>query len=84
MVLCSSDADNNQSDDVTADDALSDLSDEDEYLYPDGEEGEQLKLIRLTPNRPTNLKIRNDFSNTDKVIIHLIQMISTSLNSRHF
>jgi len=66
---------NNQSDlrtnEVTSEDDLSDLSDEDEYLYPEGGEGEQLKLIRLTPSRTTNPKIRKLFSNTDRVIIHL-------------
>jgi len=60
-----------RTDEVTSEDDLSDLSDEDEYLYPEGGEGEQLKLIRLTPNRTTNPKIKKLFSNTDRVIIHL-------------
>ncbi|KAF6036178.1 hypothetical protein EB796_005513 [Bugula neritina] len=56
-----------RTDEVTSEDDLSDLSDEDEYLYPEGGEGEQLKLIRLTPNRTTNPKIKKLFSNTDRV-----------------
>jgi len=66
--------DDNQSDkrteEVTADDDLSDLSDEDEYLYPD-EEGKQMKLMRLKLERTTSLKIKKLFSNTDKVKIRL-------------
>jgi len=60
-----------RTDEVISEDDLSDLSDEDEYLYPEGGEGEQLKLIRLTPSRTTNPKIKKLFSNTDRVITHL-------------
>ncbi|KAF6017305.1 hypothetical protein EB796_024372 [Bugula neritina] len=54
-------------DKVNADDSLSDLSDEDEYLYPGGEKREHLKLIRLKLEKTTSPKIRKLFSNTDKV-----------------
>jgi len=72
--------DDNQSDgrteEVTADDDLSDLSDEDEYLYPD-EEGEKMKLMRLKLEGTTSFKIKKLFSNTDKVIIHMAQISFT-------
>jgi len=72
--LCFPVEDNNQSDgraeEVTADDDLSDLSDEDEYLYPD-EEGGQMKFIRPKLEGTTSLKIKKLFSNTDKVRIRL-------------
>jgi len=52
---------------------LSDLSDEDDNLYPDEEFGEEMKLIRLNPTPTTNARIRRLYSNTDKVFqSHLI------------
>jgi len=52
----------------TANDDLSDLSDDDENLYPDVKEVEDMKFIRLRLNPTSNPKIRQLFSNTDKVI----------------
>jgi len=51
-----------------ANEDLSDLSDEDENLYPDREEVEEMKFIRLRLNPTSNPEIRQLFSNTDKVI----------------
>jgi len=48
-------------------DDLSDLSDEDEYLYPD-KKGVELKLIKPKLNPTTNPRIKQLFSNTDKVL----------------
>jgi len=53
---------------ITANDDLSDLSDDDENLYPDRKEVENMKFIRLRLNPTSNPKIRQLFSNTDKVI----------------
>ncbi|KAF6041121.1 hypothetical protein EB796_000568 [Bugula neritina] len=53
---------------ITANDDLSDLSDDDENLYPDRKEVEEMKFIRLRLNPTSNPKIRQLFSNTDKVI----------------
>ncbi|KAF6033492.1 hypothetical protein EB796_008203 [Bugula neritina] len=52
---------------ITANDDLSDLSDDDENLYPDRKEVEDMKFIRLRLNPTSNPKIRQLFSNTDKV-----------------
>ncbi|KAF6040760.1 hypothetical protein EB796_000924 [Bugula neritina] len=41
-----------------ANDNLSDLSDDDENLYPDGKEVEKMKFIRLRLNPTSNPKIR--------------------------
>ncbi|KAF6034219.1 hypothetical protein EB796_007478 [Bugula neritina] len=51
----------------TANDDLSDLSDDEENLYPDRKEVEEMKFIRLRLNPTSNPKIRQLFSNTDKV-----------------
>jgi len=76
MALCFSVEDNNQSDlrteEVTANDDLSDLSDEDEYSYPDKEKGVQMRFIRPKLETTTNSKIKQLFSNTDKVIFRII------------
>ncbi|KAF6026027.1 hypothetical protein EB796_015662 [Bugula neritina] len=52
---------------ITATDALSDLSDDDENLYPDEEDVENMKFIRLRLNPTSNPNIIQLFSNTDKV-----------------
>ncbi|KAF6039057.1 hypothetical protein EB796_002635 [Bugula neritina] len=51
---------------ITANDDLSDLSDDDENLYPDVEKVEEMKFIRLRLNPTCNPKIRQLFSNTNK------------------
>jgi len=53
----------------SANDDLSDLSDDDDNLYPDEKEVEDMKFIRLRLNPTINPKIKQLFSNTDKVII---------------
>jgi len=53
---------------MTANDDISDLSDEDDNLYPDKEEVKEMKLIRLRLNPTSNPKLRQLFSNTDKVM----------------
>jgi len=60
---------------ITANDDLSDLSDDDENLYPDKEEIENMKFIRLRLNPTSNPKIRQLFSNTDKVITSNVYLL---------
>jgi len=49
------------------DEDLSDLSEDDDTLYPDGENEKDMKLIQLELKLTTNLRIKQLFSNTDKV-----------------
>jgi len=49
------------------DDDLSDLSEDDDNLYPDEENEEGMKLIQLELKPTTNSRIKQLFSNTDKV-----------------
>ena len=71
----------------TANDDLSDLSDDDENLYPDRKEVEEMKFIRLRLNPTSNPKIRQLFSNTDKVItsnvyvLYSCQLFSSAVTS---
>jgi len=60
---------------ITATDALSDLSDDDENLYPDEEDVENMKFIRLRLNPTSNPNIIQLFSNTDKVITSNVYVI---------
>jgi len=53
--------------DDLSDDDLSDLSEDDDNLYPDEENEEGMKLIQLELKPTTNPKIKQLFSNTDKV-----------------
>jgi len=55
---------------ITANDDLSDLSDDEENLCPDGKEVEDMKFIGLRLNPTSNPKIIQLFSNTDKVLIY--------------
>jgi len=59
----------------TANDDLSELSDDDENLYPDRKEVENMKFIRLRLNPTSNPKIRQLFSNTDKVITSSVYVL---------
>jgi len=54
---------------VTADDDgdLSDLSKDDDNLYPDEEKKEDVKLIQPNLKTTRNLRIRNLFSNAKQV-----------------
>jgi len=54
---------------VTADDDadLSDLSEDDDNLYPDEENEENVKMIQPNLKTTRNLRIRNLFSNAEKV-----------------
>jgi len=54
---------------MTADDDLSDLSEDDDNLYPDEENKEDMKLVQLELKPTTNPRIKKLFSNTDKVIV---------------
>ncbi|KAF6040768.1 hypothetical protein EB796_000932 [Bugula neritina] len=63
---------------AVANDDLSGLSDDDENLYPDGKEVEEMKFIRLRLNPTSNPKIRQLFSNTDKVITYLMLIFNNS------
>jgi len=57
-----------QSNHVTADDDdLSDLSEDDDNLYPDGENEEDVKLIKPNLKTTRNPRIKNLFSNGEKV-----------------
>jgi len=51
------------------DDNLSDLSEDDDNLYPDEENEEQMKLIPLELKPTTNPKIKQLFSKTEKVSV---------------
>jgi len=51
------------------DDDLSDLSEDDDNLYPDKEIEEDMKLIQLELKPTTNPKIKQLFSKTDKVSV---------------
>jgi len=66
-----SNVDHNLSNYMTADefdyDDLSDLSEDDDNLYPDEENKEDMKLVPLELKPTTNPKIKQLFSNTDKV-----------------
>jgi len=54
---------------VTADDGdLSDLSDEDEVLQTSEEKDKDMKLVKLNLKPTSNLRIKQLFSNTVKVI----------------
>ncbi|KAF6018683.1 hypothetical protein EB796_023013 [Bugula neritina] len=59
-------------------DDLSDLSEDDNNLYPDGEneEAEGLKLIQLELKPTTNPKIKQLFSDTDKVNVSVDEYMS--------
>jgi len=50
-----------------SDDDLSDLSKDDDNLYPDKENKEGLELVQLELKQTTNPRIKQLFSNTDKV-----------------
>jgi len=54
---------------LTADDDLSDISEDDDNLYPDEENEKDMKLIQLELKPTTNPRIKKLFSNTDKVIV---------------
>jgi len=57
-----------QSNHVTADDDdLSDLSEDDDNLYPDGENEEDVNLIQPNLKTTRNLRIKYLFSNAEKV-----------------
>jgi len=60
---------------ILADD-LSDLSEDDDNLYPGGENGEDIKLIQLELKPTTNPKIKQLFSDTDKVNVSVDEYIS--------
>jgi len=60
---------------ILADD-LSDLSEDDDNLYPDGENGKGLKLIQLELKPTTNPKIKQLFSDTDKVNVSVDEYMS--------
>jgi len=59
---------------ATANDDLSDLSDDDENMCPGEEEVEEMKLIRLRLSPTSNSKIKQLFSNTDKVIMFIFML----------
>ncbi|KAF6026047.1 hypothetical protein EB796_015644 [Bugula neritina] len=50
------------------DDDMSDLSEDDDNLYPDEENEKDMKLIQLELKPTTNPRIKKLFSNTDKLI----------------
>jgi len=50
-----------------SDDDLSDLSEDDDNLYPDEDNKKGMKLIQLEPKPTTNSRIKQLFSKTDKV-----------------
>jgi len=53
---------------TAADDAdLSDLSEDDDNLYPDEENKENVNLIQPNLKTTRNLRVKNLFSNADKV-----------------
>jgi len=55
-------------------DDLSDLSEDDDNLYPDVENGEGLNLVQLEMKPTTNPKIKQLFSDTDKVMYQLMNI----------
>jgi len=68
FIVASSSQSNLLTSTIAANEDLSDLSDDDEQLYPDGAEVENMKFIRLRLNPTSNPKIQQLFLNTDKVI----------------
>jgi len=57
-------------------DDLSDLSEDEDNLYPDGENGEDMKLIQLELKPTTNPKIKQLFSDMDKVNVSVDEYMS--------
>jgi len=54
----------------------SDLSDGDEYLFPEGKGDENKKFIRLSPMPTTRRRIKALFANTEKVLFHFMLHIN--------
>jgi len=71
--------DNKRSNYVTADEFddgdLSNLSEDDDNLYPDEKNEKDMKLIQLKLKSTSYLKIKNLFANADKVKILVYESI---------